>query len=412
MDIIRAPRSSGSILKPFLYQMMLQEGELLPNMLIPDVPIMVEGFQPQNYNLKFDGAVPASLALSRSLNLPAVNMLKQYGVLNFLEQRRGEIKTGGKLARELGVSRTAVWKAVRALREDGHDIQALPNSGYRLLGDSDGLSLQGIEKHLSTDRFGRKIELHDTLASTNSYIKGLDTSRLPDGFAVIADGQTAGRGRLGREFVSPPRQGVYLSVLSRPAIGVGDITLLTLCAAVAVCRAIETVCGASPRIKWVNDIYLEGKKVSGILSEAFLSAELGAVEYAVIGIGINTGEVDASVAGIATSIYRAIGLRGVRNRLAASLLNHLEWACDLLDGGAGREALLREYASRLYILGKRVRARYPHGNREGTVLGVDASGALRLEGADGTLSIVRSGEIEIMDNVQEEDHEKEMAYDP
>ncbi|GHU79123.1 bifunctional ligase/repressor BirA [Clostridia bacterium] len=318
-------------------------------------------------------------------------------VLYLLEQNRGKLVTGGELAKQLDVSRTAIWKAVRALREDGSEIEALPNSGYRLLPESDGLSGQSIHDMLATENFGRSMELLESVASTNQYLKGLDTASLGEGYTVVADGQTSGRGRLGRPFYSPAREGVYLSVLLKPAIPLAETAFLTICAAVAVCRAVEAVCGVKTGIKWVNDIYVAGKKLCGILTEAFISAEMQSVDYAVAGIGINTGDIPAEVEDTATSIYAAAGVRGIRNRLIAQLLNQFEGVyTDYTVRGKKRE-ILEEYAGRLFIIGREVEVSAPGGVCTATVLGVNDSGGLMVKRRDGEIIHLGAGEIKITD---------------
>lgn len=317
-------------------------------------------------------------------------------VLAFLEENRGELVTGGGIARELGVSRTAVWKAIHALQAKGHEIESVANSGYRLADQSDGLSEQGIQGLLRTKSFGQALELHQSLPSTNTYIKGLDTASLPEGFAVIADMQTAGRGRLGRSFASPAREGVYLSVLLKPELSLAEVPLLTICAAVAVCRAIERVCGLRTDIKWVNDIFYKGKKLCGILSEGFVSAELGRVEYVVVGMGVNTGAVDPAVAEIATSLYEAAGVRGIRNRLTAEMLNCFEDVYGEFTSGTGRRAILDEYGGRLFVNGRRVEVVGAESTYSATVLGIDDMGALLVKNDAGEEISLRTGEIRLI----------------
>lgn len=319
----------------------------------------------------------------------------QERVLSCLEQNRGKLVTGGGLARELGVSRTAVWKAIHALEAKGHEIESVAGSGYRLADESDGLSVKGITDLLTTKVFGRELELHQSLPSTNTYIKGLDTLALPEGFAVIADEQTAGRGRLGRTFYSPAREGVYLSVLLKPQLALEEVPLLTICAAVAVSRAIERVCGISPEVKWVNDIFYKGKKLCGILSEGFVSAELGQVESVVVGMGINTGDVDPAVAEIATSLAEAAGVRGIRNWLAAEMLNCFEEVYNSFTSG-GRREILGEYSGRLFITGWRVEVVGAGVPYSATVLGIDDSGALLVKNASGQKKALRTGEIRLL----------------
>jgi BirA family biotin operon repressor/biotin-[acetyl-CoA-carboxylase] ligase len=188
-------------------------------------------------------------------------------VLKELENHKGEYVSGGKLAETLHFSRNAVWKAVKSLVADGHDIQAVTNKGYRLSPDSDVLTAAAVEKHLGALAGVFDIDYRATVTSTNSVLKDLAAGGAREGTVVAAITQTAGRGRFGRSFYSPADSGVYFSVLLRPGVGAPDATLLTTAAAVAVARAVEDVTGAPARIKWVNDVYCGGKKVCGILTE-------------------------------------------------------------------------------------------------------------------------------------------------
>ena len=264
-----------------------------------------------------------------------------------LEQQKGEVVTGGQLAGVLEVSRNAVWKAIRTLQGEGNEIVSLPNSGYKLMPTNDTLIEQAMRDNLTTAFVGRSVELLSTVYSTNQYLKEMDAADMPNGHAVIADEQTQGRGRRGRVFLSPRREGLYISVLLKPEGQPNDVRLFTMAAAVAVVQALEAVCGIRADIKWVNDILCGGRKLCGILTEAVISGELQEVSTAVIGIGINTGAVPAEIADIATSVWAETGLRGVRNRLAAEVLNWLEAAYLACCDESGKQGVLDMYKERL-----------------------------------------------------------------
>ena len=319
----------------------------------------------------------------------------QDNVLLYLEENRGKIITGGEIARGLGVSRTAVWKAVHTLRDRGHEIVSLANSGYQLQHSSDGLSVNDITSGLTTEKFGRKIELYQTIASTNTYMKKLDHSDYPEGFTVIADHQTAGRGRFARKFYSPDKQGIYLSLLLKPNIDLPSISVLTICAAIAVCRGVLKICDINAGIKWVNDIYIGGKKLCGILSEASMSAELQSIDSVVVGIGINTGVVDDNVREIAASILEESGKRGIRNRLIAEVLNQFEDIYFGLDRGDKKKDIIAEYSQKLLFVGKEIRVTQHEKSYSAIVQGVDETGALIVCLSDGSISSITSGEINL-----------------
>ena len=209
-------------------------------------------------------------------------------LLALLEENKGAFFSGEEIARTLQVSRAAVWKAVNALREDGHTIDAATNKGYRLSPDSDILSPQGIRRFLKPECRNLNLTVLPTAPSTNALVREKANQGCPEGCVIVACEQTAGRGRYGRQFFSPADTGVYLSLLLRPtAYSPQQATCLTAAAAAAMCQAIEAVTGQQPGIKWVNDIFLRGKKVCGILTEAAVGLETGALDYMVLGAGVN-----------------------------------------------------------------------------------------------------------------------------
>ena len=184
--------------------------------------------------------------------------------------------SGQTLSEELGLSRAAVWKAVESLRRDGYGIEARTRAGYRLVSVPDALTESEIRSHLGETRtVGRTLCCFPELDSTNNYAKALAQKGAPDGTAVIADRQTSGRGRMNRSFQSPKGKGIYLSVLLRPVLSPEHLPLVTALAGVALCDAVEKVCGARPGLKWPNDPVLNGRKLCGILTEASLEAETG-----------------------------------------------------------------------------------------------------------------------------------------
>ena len=209
-------------------------------------------------------------------------------LLALLEDSKGTFFSGEEIARTLQVSRAAVWKAVNALREDGYTIDAATNKGYRLSPDSDILSPQGIRRFLKPEYRDLDLTVLPTAPSTNALVREKANQGRPEGCVIVACEQTDGRGRYGRQFFSPVDSGVYLSLLLRPtAYSPQQATCLTAAAAAAMCQAIEAVTGQQPGIKWVNDIFLHGKKVCGILTEAAVGLETGTLNYMVLGAGVN-----------------------------------------------------------------------------------------------------------------------------
>ena len=264
----------------------------------------------------------------------------------------GETVEGARLARELGVSRNAVWKVMNSLRQNGYEIEAVTNRGYRLLSAPDRLNAAEIRRWLTAKEIGRELEIHEQLDSTNNRAKILAAAGARHGTTVIADSQTGGRGRLGRSFFSPEHSGVYLTVILRPDCAPERANLLTSLAAVAAARAVEKVSDADVKIKWVNDLYLNDKKICGILTEAGFGMEAGRLEYAVTGIGINVNRMvfPPDLRETATSIGNETGISPDRNRLIAEILNEL----DALYGDLETGAFLEESRRRSNVTGRTV----------------------------------------------------------
>ena len=294
---------------------------------------------------------------------------------------RGETVSGEQLAKELGVSRNAVWKVMNRLREGGYKIDAVTNRGYRLLSAPDLLCETEIRRWLTTKEIGRKLEIHELLDSTNNRAKALAAEGAPHGTAVIADSQTGGRGRRGRSFFSPEHSGIYLTVILRPSCTPEQASLLTSMAAVATARAIEKTAEADVKIKWVNDLYLGDRKICGILSEAGMNMESGQLDHVAVGIGVNTARMafPPELEEIATSVGNETGTAPDRNRLIAEILNELEKLYDEQDSAA----FLRESRRRSNVIGRDITViegekRYP-----ARAVDIDSRGRLIIETPEG-----------------------------
>jgi len=314
-------------------------------------------------------------------------------VLYILEKNKGHIVTGGQLASILGVSRNAVWKAVNTLKEEGTAIISIPNSGYKLMDTNDTLFEELIRENLTTEWIGKAMALLPTVHSTNQHLKEMDTTDIPSGYVVIANEQTHGRGRRSRTFLSPKSEGLYLSILLKLNGALKDIRLLTICTAIAVSSALEKVSNIQADIKWVNDIYCNGKKICGILTEGTLSGELQEVSSVIVGIGINTGRVPAEINDIATSVQAEVGIRGIRNQLAAEVLNQFEAVYrDFLETEKQHD-IIRRYQERLFIIGKQVCVTGTGQPYAATVIGIDETGALIVRDDKQVVHHIVTGEI-------------------
>lgn len=230
-------------------------------------------------------------------------------VLALLKAQGSAPVSGEALSRTLGVSRAAIWKAMETLRQEGYTISSAPRRGYWLEASPDRLSPGELAR--PGRRVGRELVCLDTVDSTNNEVKRRAVDQIPDGLAVVAGAQTGGRGRRGRSFVSPEGKGLYLSVLLRPEGTLETVSALTAWSAVAVCDAVEQLCGVRPGIKWPNDVILDGRKLCGILTELELEAETAALRYVVVGIGINLSQEAADfgpeVAPVASPWHRRWG---------------------------------------------------------------------------------------------------------
>ena len=321
-------------------------------------------------------------------------------VLSLLRKEE-DFLSGQELSRRLGLSRAAVWKAVDALRRDGYEIEARTGLGYRLAAAPDALTEPEIRSFLGpTAVVGRELRCFEELDSTNNYAKTLAQSGAPDGTAVIADSQTAGRGRMDRSFQSPKGQGVYLSVLLRPQLPPESLPPVTALAGVAVCAAVERVCGVRPGLKWPNDPVLNGKKLCGILTEMSLEAETGRVQSLVLGIGVNIlqkpEDFAPEIRETATSLFQALERPVSRPQLTAALLEELDRAYAALRSGDLSD-YLAAYRRDCVNLGKTVQLIPFGGGARETAQAVDIDGefSLVVRGADGREKTVRSGEVSV-----------------
>lgn len=317
-------------------------------------------------------------------------------ILTLLDSHKGEFFSGEEIALQLSVTRSAVWKAIKSLQTDGYSIEAVTNKGYSMSPQTDILSASAISKYLDAKGQKLNIEVFKTMSSTNEAVKLLASNGEPEGKVIISEEQTAGRGRKGRNFFSPSGTGIYMSILLRPKLSAMDSALLTTCAAVAVALSIEAVSGKETQIKWVNDVFMDGKKVCGILTEASVSLENGSLEYAVLGIGINvalpSGGFPSDLTEIATSVISTNNHQGdLRNRLVAEILNHFMGLYEHLTD----RLFLTEYRKRLLSLGKSVIVLKDNKQREAIAIDINDDCHLRVRYENGDEEYLSSGEVSI-----------------
>jgi len=323
----------------------------------------------------------------------------------------GAVLSGQQLAIELGISRAAVWKHVEALKKAGYRIEGVRSRGYRLVSCPDRLSGEALSGMLAGRRLGAKVTVLEVTRSTNSDALALGREGAPEGSVVLAEAQTDGRGRLGRQWESARGVNLYLSLLLRPAIVPALAPQLSLVAGVAVAETLAAE-GLDCRIKWPNDVVLGGggergsareplRKIAGILTE--IEAEADRVSFVVVGIGINvnstTEHFSSGLAGRATSFLMETGRRLDRTALAARLLWHMEGAYEaFLTRGFG--ALAPRWRALSVLEGRAVEvsgvgARGSEGGSRGICVGIDADGALLLETAPGCVRRVIAGDVTV-----------------
>lgn len=318
-------------------------------------------------------------------------MSVKYDVLKRLEA--GVTVSGAQLALELQVSRNAVWKAVGSLRQDGYSIEGQTNTGYTLLMDGDVLSVQSVEKELKMPEL--KVHVYESVSSTNTALKEWAMKGYPEGTVLIAQQQTGGKGRLGRSFASPEKTGLYMSILLRPKFLAEQALSITTAAAVAVAEAVESLCGRETKIKWVNDVFLNGLKICGILTEASMNFENGGLEYAVLGIGVNIKEPEGGfvkeLQGIVGTVFGATPPPQARSKMAAEVLRRFFTIYSKLPD----KSYIDSYRRRSLLTGRRVRLMVGNAREAGIVEGLNDELSLLVRLDDGSLKAYSSGEANI-----------------
>lgn len=313
-------------------------------------------------------------------------------LLTLLESQQGAFVSGEEIAGALSVSRAAVWKAIRVLRQEGYPIDAATNRGYRLLNQGDILSAQGAKKYLKQPL---SITVSPTVESTNSVLRGLAEQGAPEGTVIIANAQSRGRGRSGRGFFSPGDTGLYLSLLLRPVHASPQQTvMLTAAAASAMCQAMESL-GGTPKIKWVNDIFQNGRKICGILSEAAFSLESGAPEYVVIGVGVNAYPPREGFPPELKDIAGALWQQEVpdgRNKLAAAFLDQFFHLYATNDPAL----FLEDYRRRSLVVGRFVTVLLGNQARKAHALSIDDQCRLVVTYESGETAALSYGEVRLL----------------
>lgn len=306
--------------------------------------------------------------------------------------------SGEHLSRELGVSRTAVWKHISALRKDGFRIEAVPSRGYRLLSSPGNIEPHEIAAGLVGSRIGNRLEFNKVTVSTNADAFHLAEEGAAEGTVVLADSQSGGKGRRGRIWASPAGVNLYCSVVLRPAIMPHEAPQLTFLSAVAVARAIEHTTKLTPEIKWPNDLLIAGKKVAGLLNE--MSAETDGINFVVLGIGVNLNmtarQFPPDLRQPATSLLIESGAQVDRSHFAVIMLNELDRLySDFLRHGFA--PVREEWQQRCNARGRRILVTDSGTECTGGMFaGIDSDGALLLKTDDGQLQRITCGDVRIL----------------
>ena len=305
--------------------------------------------------------------------------------------------SGAELAEQLGVSRAAVWSHIEELRRLGYGIQAGPHFGYRLTDEPDALLADDLLARLGKSRIiGRDIHVFEQTTSTNDVVEKLARDGVREGVVVFAESQTRGRGRLGRKWVSPPRKGLWFSILLRPNLRPQETTQLTVASAIALRRAIFSVTRLPVEIKWPNDILIGGKKAAGILTE--MSAELDRVRHVILGIGIDVNqdaqEFPAEIRKIATSLKIEHGESMSRAALATAVLRELETEYSRICAGQFSD-VAADWMEHCTTIGKDVTVQIGDRKIRGRAESLDDDGALILRSEHGRLQRITGGDVTI-----------------
>lgn len=322
-------------------------------------------------------------------------------LIELLENNRGKYISGEQIAHSLGCSRNAVWKAVESLRKDGYAIIGIKNKGYMFDENADWIRGKAIKENLGKYKDMITLSVNREVSSTNIWAKELAENSAPEGTVVIASAQSNGRGRLGRSFYSPAGTGLYMSMVLRPNLPADEAVKITTAAAVAVAQTIEAVSTKEPGIKWVNDIYIDNKKVCGILTEASVDMESGILSYAVLGIGINVyqpkNDFPVEIKDIAGAVFKT-QTPNLRNVIAAEVIKrfmgHYKEIVQMK-----KSSYLESYRRFLMWKGEKIYIISGEKKVPCKLIDVDDKCRLLAEFEDGTVKTVSTGEISIRKEV-------------
>lgn len=313
----------------------------------------------------------------------------QEKIVEALKNKSGYI-SGEEISARLKVSRQALWKHIQELRDLGYDIVAVPHLGYQLVSLPDRLFISEVSYSLNTKFLGKKIHYFESAASTMDLAIQLGMQGEPEGTLVIAETQTKGRGRLGRSWLSPKHKGIYLSLILKPKILPAQSPVVTLLVSISICEAIKEVTGLDAKIKWPNDIFIQNKKLGGILTE--LNAEMDEIHFMVIGIGLNVNNDKNSLLPSATSLKELKKEQISRVSLTQEMLRRIEK--DYLSfQKQGSLPVVNKWRNYNITLGRRVKIACQREHLEGQAVDIDTDGGLLIRDDSGLIRKIMTGDI-------------------
>lgn len=321
-------------------------------------------------------------------------------VLTYLRNSEDYV-SGQQLCDRLGVSRTAVWKVINQLKEEGYRIESVSRKGYRLVeSPEDVYSRSEILSRLHTKWAGQNLHFFEETGSTNPDAKRFAEEGEPHGTTVVAERQTAGRGRRGRSWVSPAGKSVYFTIVVRPKFDPDKASMITLVMALSVAEAIQEVTGLPAGIKWPNDIVVNGKKVVGILTELSVTPEMNEIQFLVAGVGVNVNQDSAEefpeeIRETATSLKIESGRRIARAVLLERILTRFEENYETFERTLDLSLLKESYEARLAGKDAGVRVLDPAGEYTGISRGINKTGELIVERENGETVLVYAGEVSV-----------------
>jgi len=325
-----------------------------------------------------------------------VDILKEK-ILKLLKESGNDFLSGEKISENLGVSRAAIWKYINTIKEDGYEIEAISRKGYRIISSPDILTFEEVKNFLSTLCIGKNMVYYNSVGSTNTIAKELAERGEEHGTVVVSEEQTTGRGRLGRDWMSPKFKGISMSIILRPKIVTENISQITLIGAAAVYKAILKM-GIKTSIKWPNDIVLNRRKICGILTE--MSGEIDHINYLVMGIGINVNleeeDLPIDLKDMATSLKIESGKYVDRKLLIANVLNYFEELYnDFVQNGDVKETMEICRKNSL-LIGQEVQLKNRGSITKAKVIDISDSGELVVVNQEGTVEYIVSGEVSIL----------------